>query len=132
MLNRIYQSSSGARYVEATLQTYKGQLDTSKSLSNSLMSLVDKGLEIIAAILKASGSVSSGDDNALSSHVAPTDKLISDLHALVVSVNLILQQPGAPATGPATPPTPSAAAASGAAVSVVLYFMNTRLLMKLI
>jgi hypothetical protein len=39
----------------------------------------------------------------------------------VTTVNLLLQQPGTPATGQATPPTPIAQAATGAAVSKYLH-----------
>ncbi|KAJ7105003.1 hypothetical protein C8R44DRAFT_807438 [Mycena epipterygia] len=108
-------STSGAAYVQATLNSQKGQLDTSKPLSQQLDTYIGQALTIIAAIIQASGSVASADDNALNDQVAPTDQLITGLQGLVTSVNLILQQPGTTATGPATPATPVAQAASGAA-----------------
>ncbi|KAJ7105043.1 hypothetical protein C8R44DRAFT_807567 [Mycena epipterygia] len=88
-------STSEAAYVQATLNSQKGQLDTSKPLSQQLDTYIGQALTIIA--------------------VAPTDQLITGLQGLVTSVNLILQQPGTTATGPATPATPVAQAASGAA-----------------
>ncbi|KAF8145362.1 hypothetical protein K438DRAFT_1991885 [Mycena galopus ATCC 62051] len=108
-------SKSGAAYVQGNLKSQKGHLDLSKPVSAQLDKFIAQALTIVSSILEVSGSVASGNENALSDQVAPTDQLISGLNGLMVSVNLILQQPGMNATGPATPQTPSAQAASGAA-----------------
>ncbi|KAJ7930928.1 hypothetical protein B0H13DRAFT_2309235 [Mycena leptocephala] len=108
-------SHTGAAYVQGSLKSHKKELDTSKPVSKQLETYIDQALTIIGAIVEASGSVASGEENALSDQVAPTDRLIADLQSLLTSVNLILQQPGMNATGPATPAVPAAQAATSAA-----------------
>ncbi|KAJ7144362.1 hypothetical protein C8R44DRAFT_725306 [Mycena epipterygia] len=106
-------STSGAAYVQATLNSQKGQLDTSKPVSRQLATYIEQGISI-AAVMQSSGT----DDNALNAQVAPTDQLIAGLQGLLTSVNLILQQPGSNATGFATPEPPKGQVASGAAMKV--------------
>ncbi|KAJ7450631.1 hypothetical protein FB451DRAFT_1527301 [Mycena latifolia] len=108
-------STSGAAYIQATLNSQKSDLDASKPISQQLGPYIDQGLKIIGAIIQTAGSVESANDDVLNDQVAPTDQLILDLQRLRTSTNLILQQPGSNATGPATPATPAAQAATGAA-----------------
>ncbi|KAJ7203378.1 hypothetical protein GGX14DRAFT_570255 [Mycena pura] len=108
-------SHTGAAYVQGSLKSQQKELDTSKPVSKQLETYIDQALTIIGAIVEASGSVASGEENALSDQVAPTDRLIANLQSLLTSVNLILQQPGMNATGPATPAVSAAQAATSAA-----------------
>ncbi|KAJ7203357.1 hypothetical protein GGX14DRAFT_369697 [Mycena pura] len=96
-------------------QSHPFRYSSSKPVSKQLETYIDQALTIIGAIVEASGSVASGEENALSDQVAPTDRLIADLQSLLTSVNLILQQPGMNATGPATPAVSAAQAATSAA-----------------
>ncbi|KAF8132685.1 hypothetical protein K438DRAFT_1998460 [Mycena galopus ATCC 62051] len=114
--DKIRGANSGAAYVKATLTSQKTQLDASKPISQQLAPLITQGLTIVDTICQTSGSVASANDGALASQVGPTNELISKMTGLLTSVNLILQQTGAAANGPATPPTPpSAQGATGAA-----------------
>ncbi|KAF7340559.1 hypothetical protein MSAN_02127400 [Mycena sanguinolenta] len=110
--------TGGAAYVQATLNSQKGQLAAGKPISSQLSTYIDKGLAILAEVIRVAGSVASANANALADQVAPTDKLITDLQGLVTTANLVLQQPGTTATGPATPPTPATASTGAAKLAV--------------
>ncbi|KAJ6541351.1 hypothetical protein B0H19DRAFT_958230 [Mycena capillaripes] len=115
--DKIRGSKSGAIYVQATLNSLKTELDLSKPFSQQLKIHIDSGLSIIGDIITTAGSVAAANTNALDSKVGPTNELIEKMQGMMTTANLILQQPGANATGPATPTTP-AQAATGAAVSM--------------
>ncbi|KAF7340560.1 hypothetical protein MSAN_02127500 [Mycena sanguinolenta] len=94
--------TGGAAYVQATLNSQKGQLAAGKPISTQLSTCIDKGLAILAEVIRW----------------PPTDQLITDLQGLVTTANLILQQPGTTATGPATPPTPASSSTSATKLAV--------------
>ncbi|KAJ7888868.1 hypothetical protein B0H14DRAFT_3429842 [Mycena olivaceomarginata] len=111
-------SQDGGLYIQAALESQKTELDPSAPFSQKLSPYIDDALVIIAAILKVAGSSASIEDNTLEPQVAPTEQLIMNLQGLSTSANLVLQQPGSAATGPATPAPADqaqAAEASGAA-----------------
>ncbi|KAF7340576.1 hypothetical protein MSAN_02129100 [Mycena sanguinolenta] len=110
--------TGGAAYVQATLNSQKGQLAAGKPISTQLSTYIDKGLAILTEVNRVAGSVASANANALADQVAPTDQLITDLQGLVTTANLILQQPGTTATGPATPPTPASSSTSATKLAV--------------
>ncbi|KAJ7835232.1 hypothetical protein B0H14DRAFT_2590376 [Mycena olivaceomarginata] len=114
-------SQDGGLYIQAALESQKTELDPSAPFSQKLSPYIDDALVIIAAILKVAGSSASIEDNTLEPQVAPTEQLIMNLQGLSTSANLVLQQPGSAATGPATPAPADqaqAAEASGAAMKV--------------
>ncbi|KAJ7234073.1 hypothetical protein C8J57DRAFT_1575490 [Mycena rebaudengoi] len=111
-------SQDGGLYIQASLESQKTELDPSAPFSQKLSPYIDDALNIIAAILKAAGSSASINDTALEPQVVPTEQLVMNLQGLSTSANLVLQQSGATATGPATPAPADqaqAAEASGAA-----------------
>ncbi|KAJ7832441.1 hypothetical protein B0H14DRAFT_3712262 [Mycena olivaceomarginata] len=114
-------SQDGGLYIQAALESQKTELDPSAPFSQKLSPYIDDALVIIAAILKVAGSSASIEDNTLEPQVAPTEQLIMNLQGLSTSANLVLQQPGSAATGPATlapADQAQAAEASGAAMKV--------------
>lgn len=85
---------------------------------------IGTAIHILDRIIEVGRSVRAGDDKALRDKVAETDRLIAGVQCLVVSCNLMLQQSGPPAMGPATPATPPEMP-SGARVSKHLCYFAT-------
>ncbi|KAI0701082.1 hypothetical protein BC835DRAFT_1265443, partial [Cytidiella melzeri] len=99
-------SQSGGMYVEISLSTIKDRLDPSKPVSAQLLPILESAVTIAKGIMAISRSAQGADDTALEKYKPKIATLVSDAQQLVQKVNLILQQPGTVATGPATPPTP--------------------------
>ncbi|KAJ6528439.1 hypothetical protein B0H19DRAFT_1333826 [Mycena capillaripes] len=118
-------SKSGGLYIQASLQSQQEELDTTGPVSAKLAPYIDNALTIIAAVIKAAGSSASMNDNALDDQVGPTEQLITNLQGLLTSSNLLLQQPGSTATGPATP-APAAQAQAAMATGAAMKVTQTR------
>ncbi|KAJ7261590.1 hypothetical protein C8J57DRAFT_1336592 [Mycena rebaudengoi] len=99
-------AKNGAEYIKDSLTSQKAELDSSKPISQKLGPDIDTALKIVA--------IDSSKDDVFATQIDATKQLVSDLQALVTSTNLLLQQPGSTAVGPATAP---AAPASGATTS---------------
>ncbi|KAJ7234063.1 hypothetical protein C8J57DRAFT_1380995 [Mycena rebaudengoi] len=107
-------AKNGAEYIKDSLTSQKAELDSSKPISQKLGPDIDTALKIVGEVIETAGSIDSSKDDVFATQIDATKQLVSDLQALVTSTNLLLQQPGSTAVGPATAP---AAPASGATTS---------------
>ncbi|KAH7884865.1 hypothetical protein F5I97DRAFT_1511093 [Phlebopus sp. FC_14] len=116
-------SRSGGLYVEASLERVRERLDKSKPISSKLLPITDKALQIAKNVNAVARTVQSNNDRVLDAYRPKIKKLIQELEGIVTQCNLILQQPGNVATGPATPRPMSA---SGSATNAKFRVDQTR------
>ena len=107
-----------------SLSTIKDRLDASKPISSQLIPIMETALSVSTAILSVAKSAQGANDAALEKYKPQVATVLSDTQQLVTKANLILQQPGAVGSGPATPPTPPSTSNS-AAVSTLTFFDST-------
>ncbi|KAK7054715.1 hypothetical protein VNI00_003178 [Paramarasmius palmivorus] len=83
-----------------------------KPISGELLPIMDTAVSTISSIIQVANSARASDAGALDKFKPTIEQSITSLQQLVTKANLVLQQTGATATGPATPPTPSKAETS--------------------
>jgi hypothetical protein len=71
-------------------------------------------------MIAVANSANSGTPNALSKHNEPVKQLVANLQSLNAACSLVLQQPGAPPTGMATPQAPPASSTSSSAAKLAV------------
>jgi hypothetical protein len=97
-----------------SLSTIKERLEPAKPISAQLIPVAESGIAIAKGIVAVSKSVEGDDDKSLEKYKPQITSLIFDAQQLVTKANLILQQSGTAASGPATPPTPTKTSNSAA------------------
>lgn len=84
----------------------KKRLDTTKPTSKELLPIVDQVVSAAKDVNAIAKTPQSTDPTALDKYKPIVKKAVEDLQGIVTRCNLILQQTGNTATGPATPATP--------------------------
>lgn len=113
-------AQTGAIWLQHSLESSQTRLTGSKgkSITDQLMPLITSALDIIKTIEKIAASADSSNDNALDTYAKQVDGLVQQATTVVSRCNLILQQAGNKAAGPATPPTPPTTSTSAAVRSL--------------
>jgi hypothetical protein len=111
------QSKSGALYIKYSLKTQEKNLDKSKRISKQLEVYMKTLSTIVERVIEVGGSVGAEDD-AFDSDKPELKKAVDGIQQLKQQCDLILQQSGQNAKGPATPVAPPSTSGS-AAVSAV-------------
>ncbi|KAK7054713.1 hypothetical protein VNI00_003176 [Paramarasmius palmivorus] len=107
--------AGGGVFIQTGLEAAKGRLEGDKPISAELLPLIETALSAIKKIIDIGHSAEAGNAKALDEFKTTIDTLKQSLADMVTKTNLNLQQTGNPATGPATPPTPSMAEKSSSA-----------------
>lgn len=97
---------TGPRWIETSLAAMKNRLNPVKPISAQLLPIVDSAISIANGITTISESSRAVDGQLLDVYKPQIADLVAAMQELVIIIDLILQQPGSIAAGPATPPTP--------------------------
>ncbi|KAK7444518.1 hypothetical protein VKT23_015196 [Stygiomarasmius scandens] len=111
---------SGGLYVEAGMKSVKERLDATKPISAELIPIMETSISDIKSILRIAKSAQAADAGVLDKFKPNVEQSIKNLQKLVTKSNLALQQTGMTATGPATPPAPSATQANNSAAKLAV------------